>query len=55
MTLYMKRCQTSLIIREMQNQNHNEILPHPCQDSCQKQHNCQMLASDIEKKATLLD
>ena len=29
---YMKTSSTSLIIREMQNQNHNEISPHTSQN-----------------------
>ena len=27
---YMKRCSTSLIMRENANQNHNDIAPHTC-------------------------
>ena len=31
--MHMKRSSTSLIIREMKNQAHNEISPHTCQNS----------------------
>ena len=31
---YVKRCSTSLIIREITNQNHNETLSHTCYNGC---------------------
>jgi len=31
---HMKRCLTSLITREMQNQNHNEVSSHAGQNGC---------------------
>ena len=40
----MKRCSTLLIIREIANQNHNEISSHTCQLAYhQKEHKQQML------------